>query len=65
LILHDLLDAVELVGGVMLVVGVPELPLEDVPLEDVPFEDVPFVVSPTKLAIGGPGKTYGADVSKT
>jgi len=61
LILHDLLDAVELVGGVMLVVvGVLELPLED-----VPFEDVPFVVSPTKLAIGGPGKTYGADVSKT
>lgn len=56
MILHDLLDAVELVGGVMLVVGV---------VLELPLEDVPLVVAPTKLAIGGPGKVYGADVSKT
>ena len=52
LILHDLLDAVEPVGGVP-VVGSLELP-----------PDVPLVVTPTKLAIGGPGKIYGADVLK-
>ena len=58
MILHDLLDACEdLAGGVVLVVGVLELP----PV-DVPFEDVPLVVAPTKLATAGPGKTYGADV---
>jgi hypothetical protein len=52
-ILHFL--DVELLGGVVLLVGVLELLLED----------VPFEVAPTKLAIAGPGKTYGADVSKT
>ena len=61
MILHDLLlGAREVVaGGVLLVVGVLEMPLVD-----VPFEDVPLVVAPTKLAIAGPGKVYGADVSK-
>lgn len=49
MILHDFPD-VEC--GVVLVVGV--LP-EDVSLED----------APTKLAIGGPGKSYGAVASKT
>ena len=54
--LHDLLDAVELVGGVVLVVGAGVV--------ELPF-DVPLVSAPTKLAIGGPGKIYGADVLKT
>ena len=61
MILHDLLDACEdVAGGVVLVVGVLELP----PV-DVPFEDVPLAVAPTKLAIAGPGKVYRADVLKT
>jgi hypothetical protein len=64
LILHDLLDVFEVVVGSMVLelgLRVLELPLGVV---DVPLVDVPLVVAPTKLAIGGPGKTYKADVLK-
>jgi hypothetical protein len=64
LTLHDFPDTAELVGdlvvgGLVVVVGVMGA------LEFLPPETIRLVVPLTKLAIGGPGKVYGAPGLKT